>query len=113
MIHEERPWGSFTILQTEPNFQVKKLIVDPGNRLSLQSHKNRAEHWFIVSGEGLAELDGNKFFVHPGNSIDIPIGAKHRIGCSSDEPLVFVEVQTGASFEESDITRYSDDFDRV
>jgi mannose-6-phosphate isomerase len=79
-------------------------------RLSLQSHKYRAEHWFIVSGNGLAELNSKKFIVYLRNSIDIPIGAKHRIGCSSESPLVFVEVQTGTSFEESDTTRYSNDF---
>jgi mannose-6-phosphate isomerase-like protein (cupin superfamily) len=81
-------------------------------RLSLQSHKYRAEHWFIVSGSGLVQLENEVISVQQGNSVDIPIGAKHRITCTSDDPLVFVEVQTGISFDENDITRYEDDFGR-
>jgi mannose-6-phosphate isomerase-like protein (cupin superfamily) len=112
MIFEERPWGNFTVLHSEATCQVKKLVVHPGKRLSLQSHKFRAEHWFIVSGEGTAELDGLEITVKPGDSIDVPIGAKHRITCISNAELVFVEVQTGSSFAEDDIVRYEDDFGR-
>jgi mannose-6-phosphate isomerase-like protein (cupin superfamily) len=112
MHHEERPWGSFTVLESDANFQVKKLFVNPNKRLSLQSHKYRAEHWFIVSGSGLVQLENELIEVQQGNSVDIPIGAKHRITSTSGEPLVFVEVQTGISFDESDITRYEDDFGR-
>jgi mannose-6-phosphate isomerase len=112
MIHEERPWGSFTVLHTDSNHQVKKLVVNPGMRLSLQSHKYRAEHWFIVSGSGLVQLENESIKVQQHNSVDIPIGAKHRIACTSYDPLVFVEVQTGISFDENDITRHEDDFGR-
>lgn len=112
MNHEERPWGSFTVLHTDSNHQVKKLVVNPGMRLSIQSHKYRAEHWFIVSGSGLVQLENEVICVQQGNSVDIPIGAKHRITSTSDDPLVFVEVQTGISFDENDITRYEDDFGR-
>jgi mannose-6-phosphate isomerase-like protein (cupin superfamily) len=112
MTHEERPWGSFTVLHTDSRHQVKKLVVNPGMRLSLQSHKYRAEHWFIVSGSGLVQLENEVISVQQGNSVDIPIGAKHRITSTSDDPLVFVEVQTGISFDENDITRYEDDFGR-
>lgn len=112
MKHEERPWGSFTILQTDSRFQVKKLEVNPGMRLSLQSHKYRAEHWFIVLGKALVELENTKFELDKGDSVDIPLGAKHRITCKSDHPLIFIEVQTGSSFDENDITRYEDDFGR-
>jgi len=112
MIHEERPWGSFTVLHTDSSHQVKKLVVNPGMRLSLQSHKYRAEHWFIVSGSGLAQLENESIKVQQHNSVDIPIGAKHRIACTSYDPLVFVEVQTGISFDENDITRHEDDFGR-
>lgn len=112
MIHEERPWGSYTVLQNESKFQVKKLVVNPGMRLSLQSHKYRAEHWFIVSGTALVDLEDTKFEVDKGDSVDIPLGAKHRISCMSDHPLIFIEVQTGNSFDEDDIIRYEDDFGR-
>ena len=110
---EERPWGNFTVLYTDETCQVKKLVANPGKRISLQSHKFRAEHWFIVSGHGSAELDGNLSEVGPGDSIDVPIGSKHRITCGISEPLVFIEVQTGSSFAEDDIVRYEDDFGRV
>ncbi len=109
---EVRPWGNYTVLHTDQNCQVKKLVVDPGKRLSLQSHQLRAEHWFIVSGEGKAELDGITIDLEAGDSIDIPIGSKHRVGCTSNSPLIFIEVQTGKSFDEDDIVRYSDDFGR-
>lgn len=112
MIHEERPWGSFTVLHTDSSHQIKKLVVNPGMRLSLQSYKYRAEHWFIVSGSGLVQIENESIKVQQHNSVDIPIGAKHRIACTSYDPLVFVEVQTGISFDENDITRHEDDFGR-
>lgn len=112
MIQDFRPWGNYAVLLTENSFQVKKLVVEEGKRLSLQSHEFRAEHWFVVSGFGVAELDGVEITLSPGQSIDIPIGSKHRITCNSGKQLVFVEIQTGSSFEESDIVRYEDDFGR-
>ena len=112
MIQENRPWGSYSVLLTENLFQVKKLVVEEGKRLSLQSHEYRAEHWFVVSGFGVAELDGLKIELSPGQSVDVPIGSKHRIKCTSGKQLIFIEIQTGSSFEESDIVRYEDDFGR-
>ena len=112
MNYEERPWGTFNVLQTEANFQVKKIVVNPRMRLSLQSHKYRAEHWFVVSGSGLVQLNYESKEVAKGESVDVPIGAKHRITCTSIDPLVFVEVQTGSCFNENDITRHEDDFGR-
>jgi mannose-6-phosphate isomerase-like protein (cupin superfamily) len=112
MNQDFRPWGNYTILLTENTFQIKKLVVEEGKRLSLQSHQFRAEHWFVISGFGVAELDGQEIELNPGRSIDIPIGSKHRITCTSGKQLVFVEIQTGSSFEESDIMRYEDDFGR-
>ena len=113
MNFEERPWGNFTILHSEESFQVKKLVVNPGKRISLQSHKFRAEHWFIVSGQGIIELDGVELQVEPGTSIDVPIGSTHRLSCVGLNCLVFIEVQTGSSFAENDIVRYEDDFGRL
>lgn len=112
MNFEERPWGNYTVLYTDETCQVKKLVVNPGKRISLQSHKFRAEHWFIVSGQGTAEVDEREINVVSGDSIDVPIGAKHRISCAEASPLVFIEVQTGSSFAEEDIFRYEDDFER-
>jgi mannose-6-phosphate isomerase-like protein (cupin superfamily) len=112
MNFEERPWGNYTVLHTDENCQVKKLVVNSGKRISLQSHKFRAEHWFIVSGQGIAELDGEEIEVGPGDAVDIPIGSKHRISCSEAVQLVFIEVQTGLTFAEDDIIRYADDFGR-
>jgi mannose-6-phosphate isomerase-like protein (cupin superfamily) len=112
MTFEVRPWGSYTVLISETYCQVKKLVVNPGKRLSLQSHKFRAEHWFIVQGKGIAQLDGVEIPLNAGDSIDLPIESKHRISCSGEKELVFIEVQTGTSFEEDDIVRYEDDFGR-
>jgi mannose-6-phosphate isomerase-like protein (cupin superfamily) len=113
MNFEERPWGNYTVLYTDETCQVKKLVVNPGKRISLQSHKFRAEHWFIVSGRGTAELDSKELEVGPGDSVDVAIGSKHRISCGMTKPLVFIEVQTGSSFAEDDIVRYDDDFGRL
>ena len=112
MTFEERPWGNYTVLHTDEISQVKKLVVHPGKRISLQSHKFRAEHWFIVSGSGLAELDGKVMHVETGDSIDVPIGSKHRISAAPNSPLTLIEVQTGLSFAEDDILRFEDDFGR-
>jgi mannose-6-phosphate isomerase-like protein (cupin superfamily) len=113
MNFEERPWGNYTVLYADETCQVKKLVVNPGKRISLQSHKFRAEHWFIVSGQGTAELDGVKIEVRPGDSIDISTGSKHRMSCGVSTSLIFIEVQTGSSFAEGDIVRYEDDFGRI
>jgi mannose-6-phosphate isomerase len=112
--HDEsqRPWGRYEILQESATHKTKCIYVLPGKRLSYQRHQKRAEHWFIVSGRGTAELDGKEIEVGPGDTIDVPIGCKHRVSCHSAEPLVFIEVQTGSSFDESDIVRHSDDFGR-
>ena len=112
MNFEVRPWGNYTVLYSDETCQVKKLVVYPGKRISLQSHKFRTEHWFIVLGSGLVQVENELIKVQQGNSVDIPIGAKHRITCQSEHPLIFIEVQTGSSFDENDITRYEDDFGR-
>jgi mannose-6-phosphate isomerase-like protein (cupin superfamily) len=90
MNFEERPWGNYTVLYTDESCQVKKLVVNPGKRISLQSHKFRAEHWFIVSGQGNAELNGQELEVEPGSSIDVPIGSVHRISCGQSSPKCLV-----------------------
>lgn len=117
---DERPWGSYDVLVDEPDHKVKTLTVKPGSRLSLQSHRRRQEHWFIVRGEaqvtlGPIKLENDRLEVSTlgaGEFIDIPRGYKHRIGNTGTEPVVFIEVQTGDYFGEDDNIRYEDDYDR-
>ena len=109
---EERPWGRYTVLDDQPHSKVKRIEVTPGKRLSYQRHAHRAEHWFIVAGRGLVTLDGTTVDLGTGDAVDIPRGAAHRVENPGDEPLVFVEVQTGTSFAEDDIERLEDDFGR-
>ena len=108
-----RPWGHYEVIETRESFQIKQLVVNPGYRLSLQSHKFRAEHWYILSGTGLITLDSEVKEIGPGDSVTIPIGAKHRVAAGNQVPLIFVEIQTGSSFDEEDIVRYDDDYGRA
>ena len=111
--HDERPWGSYTVLEDAADHKVKRIEVLPGKRLSYQKHTKRAEHWFVVQGSGLVTLDGVDVAVQAGTAIDIPLGAAHRIANAGEELLVFIEVQHGESFDEDDIVRLEDDFGRV
>jgi mannose-6-phosphate isomerase len=111
--HDERPWGSYTVLEDAADHKVKRIEVLPGKRLSYQKHAKRSEHWFVVQGSGLVTLDGVDVAVQTGQAIDIPLGAAHRIANAGDEPLVFIEVQHGESFDEDDIVRLEDDFGRA
>jgi mannose-6-phosphate isomerase-like protein (cupin superfamily) len=111
--HENRPWGSFTVLEDAPTYKVKRIEVTPGQRLSYQRHARRAEHWFVVSGTAEVTLDGSLLPLRGQEAIDIPRGAAHRIANTGQETLVFVEVQHGDYFGEDDIERLDDDFGRV
>jgi mannose-6-phosphate isomerase-like protein (cupin superfamily) len=109
-----RPWGYFVVLADEPDHKVKRIVVHPGRRLSLQSHSRRSEHWHVVSGEAVVTLDDSRLPLAAGDSVDIPCGVRHRIenpGANGD--LVFIEVQRGDYFGEDDIVRYEDDFGRI
>lgn len=110
---EDRPWGSFWVLQDLTYTKVKRLLVNPGHRLSLQSHKQRDEHWVIVRGVATVELDSVTTTHKYGEHIFIKRGVKHRISCSGPDPVELIEVQTGEAFPEEDIVRYSDDYNRV
>jgi mannose-6-phosphate isomerase len=111
---EERPWGSFEVLaEGAGHSKVKYITVLPGKRLSYQSHEHRSEHWTVVAGTGEVLLDGTTHVLRVGDSIDVPIGAKHRVANPADDDLVFVEVQLGDYFGEDDITRFEDDFGRA
>ena len=110
---EDRPWGSFENLHEEEQLKVKRIIVKPGKRLSLQSHKNRAENWVVIKGNAVVTLEDKDIPRNPNEAIFIPAGAKHRISNIGEEDVIFIEVQTGTYLGEDDIIRYEDDFNRV
>ena len=111
---EERPWGSFMILDEGENYKVKRLEVLPGKRLSYQRHSRRSEHWFVVCGTAKVTLNDSEILVRTGEALDIPRGAAHRIENSPEsETLVIIETQTGDYFGEDDIERLDDDFGRA
>lgn len=111
---EERPWGSFTILDEGENYKVKRLEILPGKRLSYQRHSRRSEHWFVVRGTAKVTLNDTEILVRTGEALDIPLGAAHRIeNLPQSEKLVLIETQTGDYFGEDDIERLDDDFGRT
>jgi glycosyltransferase involved in cell wall biosynthesis len=107
-----RPWGHYDNLLERDDHKVKELIVKPGERLSLQKHQRRAEHWTVVSGEALVTVGEQEIPLRPGQSVDVPRGAVHRIMNPGNCTLVMVEVQMGDYFGEDDIIRLEDDYDR-
>ena len=110
---DQRPWGSYTVLDDAPTFKVKRIEVLPGKRLSYQRHARRSEHWFIVHGTAVVTLDGERRQVTAGEAVDVPVGTAHRIENAGDLPVVFVEVQHGDYFGEDDIVRLEDDYGRT
>ena len=115
---ETRPWGTFEILLDSPECKVKRIIVYPDQRLSLQSHEHRSETWTVVQGMAGITIDNSDNVLMNKSTTYIPQGAKHRIRniCSPqhEENLIFIEVQhsTKGIFDETDITRYEDDYNR-
>ncbi len=107
-----RPWGHYENLLERADHKIKELIVNPGERLSLQKHRRRAEHWTVVSGEALVTVGEKEILLKPGQSVDVPTGAVHRIMNPGEIPMVLVEVQMGDYFGEDDIIRLEDDYDR-
>jgi mannose-1-phosphate guanylyltransferase/mannose-6-phosphate isomerase len=107
-----RPWGSYESLVNAGRFQVKRIIVSPGARLSLQMHHHRAEHWVVVQGTGLVECNGNELLLAEDQSTYIPLGHKHRLTNPGVVPLEIIEVQTGSYLGEDDIVRFEDIYGR-
>ena len=95
-----------------PRIKIKLIEIAPGKRLSLQRHKNRAEHWVVVSGTAKVTSGGRVSLVHSNESIYISKGVKHRLENTGRSVIKIVEVQTGAYLEEDDIERFEDDFKR-
>jgi len=107
----ERPWGWFESLGSGEGYQVKRLLVRAGNRISLQRHQHRSEHWVVVSGEGWLECGGSSIPAEVGTHLAIPQGAVHRARAGALD-LLIVEVQQGPWLSEDDIERLSDDYGR-
>ncbi len=112
-LKDYRPWGWFESLILSPSYQVKRLHVYPGSRLSLQSHKHRSEHWVVVSGSATVSRDDEVFTLESNQSVYIKAGQKHRLANETDVPLIVIEVQTGNYLGEDDIIRYEDLYHRL
>jgi mannose-1-phosphate guanylyltransferase/mannose-6-phosphate isomerase len=111
-IKVHRPWGSYQSVDNGDRHQVKRIIVKPGNRLSLQKHHHRSEHWIVVRGAALVTIDDRVKTVHENESIYIPIGAVHRLENPGKIQLELIEVQTGSYLGEDDIIRIEDVYRR-
>lgn len=109
---EERPWGSWHVLDDGMGYKVKRIHVNPGQRLSYQTHDHRSEHWVVIFGIATCIIDGETTICGPGHSVDVAKGAAHRIINDHSEELVIIEVQHGGYTGEDDITRLEDDYGR-
>jgi mannose-6-phosphate isomerase-like protein (cupin superfamily) len=107
-----RPWGTYSVLY-DIDCKIKRLVVLPGMRTSLQSHRKRAETWVVISGKGNAIVDDTFHFLERGSVVQVDKSSVHRIENAGDENLVLIEVQTGEYFGEDDIIRIEDDYGRV
>lgn len=130
-----RPWGWFETIGEGLGYLVKRLSIKVGQRISLQRHRHRSEHWVVVGGRGLLELDGQRIEAEPGQTLFIPVGALHRVSAlaplgqpsaladqqhgtlptiqADADALVIIEVQRGDQLSETDIERIADDYGRV
>ncbi len=108
----KRPWGSYERLDMGSGFQVKRISVHPGKRLSLQLHRQRDEHWVVVQSTATVTQDDKVFELQEGESTFIPAGMKHRLENATDQALEIIEVQLGSYLGEDDIVRFADDFGR-
>jgi mannose-6-phosphate isomerase-like protein (cupin superfamily) len=110
---ERRPWGGFETLQVGPGYKVKRLVVKPGHRISLQRHRFRAEHWVVVAGSPRVVIEGRWRRLKPRATVEVPRGAWHRIENPGRRPVVIIEVQHGSRVDERDIVRRQDDYGRA
>jgi len=107
-----RPWGNYTVLLESDNYKIKKIIVNPKSRLSLQSHKHRSEHWTIVKGNAIIQVGKDKLNLTANQHAFIPKETIHRIENNSESIVELIEVQIGDYLGEDDIVRYEDDYSR-
>jgi mannose-1-phosphate guanylyltransferase/mannose-6-phosphate isomerase len=108
-----RPWGAYESIDNGDRFQVKRITVNPGAKLSLQMHHKRAEHWIVVSGTAQVTCDDKVFTLKENESTFIPLGARHRLENIGTEPLQLIEVQSGSYLGEDDIVRFEDTYGRT
>jgi mannose-1-phosphate guanylyltransferase/mannose-6-phosphate isomerase len=108
-----RPWGHYESVDAGPGYQVKRIVVNPGQALSLQRHRRRAEHWIVVSGTARVTCDERVFDLGANQSTFIPLGAKHRLENPGEAPLQLIEVQSGDYLGEDDIERFEDRYQRA
>ena len=109
----ERPWGTYTVLDENTGYKIKRIEVIPGQRLSLQMHHHRSEHWIVVSGTAKVTCGETVRIVNINESTFIPIGSNHRLENPGVIPLIIIEVQSGEYLGEDDIVRFQDDYQRV
>ena len=109
----ERPWGCYDSLDQGERFQVKRIVVKPGGRLSLQMHHHRAEHWTVVRGTARVTRGEEVFLLSENESTYIPLGVKHRLENPGKTPLEIIEVQSGGYLGEDDIVRFDDQYGRI
>ncbi len=107
-----KPWGSFEILDEGNKHTVKKIIVNPGGQLSLQSHKYRSEHWLIAEGDAEVIINEKTYNLNQNDHIFIPQGAKHRLANRGSQKLIVIEMWFGDNLDEEDIKRYEDIYER-
>lgn len=108
-----RPWGSYTVLNEGPGYKMKKIVVTPGERLSLQLHYHRSEHWIVIGGTAKVTIGDQDKMVHVNESVYIPPSTKHRLENPGKLPLEIIEVQNGSYLEEDDIVRFDDEYGRA
>ena len=108
----ERPWGSYTVLEKGQGYKIKRVVLKPGAKLSLQRHRKRSEHWVAVAGTARVTREDETYLVHTNESTYIPVNTKHRLENSGETPLQIIEVQNGEYLEEDDIERFDDDYGR-
>lgn len=108
-----RPWGKYTVLENQAGFKIKRIVVNPGSSLSLQSHQHRSEHWVVVSGTATVTCNDKTVIVTKNQSTYIPVGEKHRLENRGKIPVHLIEVQVGEYVEEDDIERFDDLYNRL
>ncbi len=112
MDNEIRPWGSYIVLEEGNRYKIKRISVNPGEALSLQTHFHRSEHWVVIHGTADVELEGEHTTVFIGESVFVKSGIKHRLSNPGKIPLDVIEVSTGEYINEDDIIRYDDKYNR-
>ena len=110
---EERPWGWYEVIDQGDRYKVKNIEVKSGSSLSLQQHHHRTEHWIVVSGTALVQLNDDKQLLTENQSPYIQLGCKHRLSNPGKIPLKIIEVQSGSYLEEDDIVRFNDNYGRT